>query len=933
MNYQKFIVSILAVLVLSLTSLQAQGSAPDQGNRVKINFGATPWLFSRGDPVNAQAVNFNDAAWTTVGIPHTWNENDIYVNTAAGGPAPNMGGLSWYRKHFTLDQSYSNRKIFVEFEASHIGMQVYINGTLIPGNSQRNPNATHVVGFLPVIVDLTPDVVFGGADNVLAVRIGDGGPFFSNPTFSYDFRFGQGCYGLWRPVWMHITDKLYIPANVYSVVNNWGTCVGATSASDASATVRVMTHVQNEYTTAQNATLTTEIVDASNAIVSTQTSTQSIAAGASYVFDQAHTVSSPHLWYPAASTYGGPYMYKVYHIVKVGGTTVDAFESPLGIRTVTWDNNGTPVINGHAHYMWGVGSRYDYPALATAVPEEQQWRDAKICSQYGGRLWRPGHSTGSPELAAACDAYGIMLMQPSGELEGNFATAQITAGPDTMYKRILKSECHRDMIVRDRNHPSILSWEVSNGPIDKTFEQYLRDSIQKVWDPISYHPMSDRGYGQAATNDIAEVWSCSGLGCGIGFKNGNAATPIWGAEEWDYTHRCYRWDYDNELSFAQVFVQNWYGYQQAKCFGLAHWYFSETPGEDGLGRGFQEAMFDHNRIPKMLAKIYQANWMPFSVKPVVSLANHWNRSGAVQVNAYSNCPKVRLSINGTQQGNPVVPEVGGAMPSQCQWNVTFAAGTLLAEGLDSSGNVVCSDKKVTAGNPDHILLTVEPPLVKPDGTTFQITANGSDAAFILATVVDAQGNWCPTDSHNITFAVSGPGTYRGGADGDVKPGAITVHAPGDPELSAQGGMCKVAVLSTFATGTVTVTATSPGLGQGTASYSVVAPVIQVPIFETPVGALLRVPAQRTLPSCRIEGNGRMIRYFISQSSFVWVEILGANGRIVEKIPGSRCEAGWHSIPLSDQSHAGAVWNNGVYFVRLTAEGSQTAVKRVVLMGN
>ncbi len=218
--------------------------------------------------------------------------------------------------------------------------------------------------------------------------------------------------------------------------------------------------------------------------------------------------------------------------------------------------------------------------------------------------------------------------------------------------------------------------------------------------------------------------------------------------------------------------------------------------------------------------------------------------------------------------------------------------------------------------------------MKPDGTAFQITANGSDAAFILATVVDALGNWCPTDSHYITFAVSGPGTYRGGADGDVKAGAITVHAPGDPELSAQGGMCKVAVLSTFTTGTVTVTATSPGLVQGTASYNVVAPVIQVPIFDTPVGTHLGLPTHMVRPECIIETDGRMIRYFISQPSFVSVEILGANGRIVKKISGSRCGAGWHPISLSDQSHS-----NGVYFVRLSAAGSQVAVKRVVLMRN
>ncbi len=187
-----------------------------------------------------------------------------------------------------------------------------------------------------------------------------------------------------------------------------------------------MTHVQNESGASQSVTLTTQVVDSSSTVVLTQTSAQTIDAGKDFVFDQTGTVNSPHLWYPAASTYGKPYLYKVYHIVKVNGATVDVFQSPLGIRTITWDNNGLPVINGHPHQLWGVGSRYDYPALATAVPEEQQWRDAKICAEYGGRLWRPGHSTGSPEFTAACDAYGIMLMQPSGDLEGNFSTAAVS---------------------------------------------------------------------------------------------------------------------------------------------------------------------------------------------------------------------------------------------------------------------------------------------------------------------------------------------------------------------------------------------------------------------------------------------------------------------------------------------------------------------------
>jgi hypothetical protein len=918
-----------------MTSLQAQ----DQGNRVKINLGATPWKFVKSDPPNAQSAGVNEGAWATVGLPHTWNENDIFINMPAGGPASNMGGIGWYRKHFTLDQKYADRKVFVEFEASHVGVQVYINEHMIKGNSKvntsgaANQNATHVVGFLPFIVDITPYVQFGGTDNIMAVRVSGSEGFYQFPTFSIDFRFGQGCYGLWRPVWMYICDKVYIPANIYSVVNNWGTYVATVSAGDASATVRVMTHVMNESGAAQTVTLVTQIVDAANGTVATQTGTQAIDAGKDFVFDQTHNVSGPHLWYPAASPFGTPYLYKVYHIVKINGATVDVARSPLGIRVVTWDNNGQPVFNGHVHELWGVGSRYDYPALATAVPEEQQWRDAKICSEYGGRLWRPGHSTGSPELTAACDAYGIMLMQPSGELEGNFSTAQIKAGPDTMYKRILKSEVHRDMIVRDRNNPSVLSWEVSNGPIDATFERYLKDSIEKVWDPVHTRPMSDRGGSEGLANKVAEIFSCSSRGCASGFHTSNPTSPIWGAEEWDYNTRFYRWDYANELTLASVFVNNWLQYQKAKVFGFAHWYFSETPGETGLGRGFQESMFDHNRIPKLLAKVYRANWVPFAFKPVVHLANHWNRSGSVQVNAFSNCPKVRLLINGQQQGNPVVPSAGGGiMPSQCQWNVGWASGTLTAQGLDASDKVVCADSLVTAGNPDHILLTVEPPLIKPDGTKFQITANGSDAAFILATVVDAQGNWCPTASDNITFAVTGPANYRGGADGDVKPGDYTVHAPGDHELSAQGGYCKIAVRTTFETGTVTVNATSPNLGPGTASYTVVPAVVEMPIFDGPVGARFGATTHGAVwPECRIESDGRTIRYFISQPMSVSVEILGANGRLVRKIPGSRRTAGWHPVSLADRSHAGAIRGNGVYFVRLSAEGRNLAVKRVLLL--
>ncbi|MFP3435146.1 hypothetical protein SB781_35885, partial [Paraburkholderia sp. SIMBA_061] len=86
---------------------------------------------------------------------------------------------------------------------------------------------------------------------------------------------------------------------------------------------------------------------------------------------------NPNLWYPNNSIYGKPYLYRVIHSVSIDGVVVDTTESPLGIRTITWDQN-FPIINGHPHYLWGASGRYDYPALGSAVPPELQWRDLNL---------------------------------------------------------------------------------------------------------------------------------------------------------------------------------------------------------------------------------------------------------------------------------------------------------------------------------------------------------------------------------------------------------------------------------------------------------------------------------------------------------------------------------------------------------------------------
>lgn len=848
-------------------SLFSAAQTLPNSNRVSINLGETPWLYlSNQDPTGAASVSYNDASWTKVGLPYSSEQLTTYINEQSGGGDGELGAnVLWYRKHFALDPQYAGRKVYVEFEGVHTGMQVYINGTLLPGNSQvsADSQATHVVGFIGALVDVTNFVHFDNTDNVLAVRAARNADWFEDPGFSGAFRFGQAMNGIFRPVRMFITDPVHIPRNTYSGygAGAWGTYVSTVSADDSTATVQVQTNVFNEGASDQDVTLTVQIVDASGNVVASSQDEKTIAAGTAGPVTSAQTptfndtlvVSNPTLWYPNNSIYGKPYLYKVFHIVSVNGTVVDAVQSPLGIRTITWDKN-FPYVNGKMHFLWGASGRYDYPALGSSVPEEQQWRDLRDLASSGGNLYRPGHSSPSPEFMDAADAYGIMVVDPSGDGENGFS-AECTAEPCD--RQTIKSELHRDLILRDRNHPSVLVWEANNGAMVEDFAQSLK-ALSLAWDPLTQHPQSDR------TPDPlnGDVLSCDGAGCEAANKENAtfAGKPFYGAEYWDsYGTLRYAWDY--ELAFAVPFIDDWRKGRAANAFGMAQWYFADTPGEiDNLVDGTQSAsvrslngsMTDINRFPRLLYSIYEAAWTPYAVKPVVALAHHWNRSGTVRVNAFSNCPSVRLLINGVAAGSDQVPNSWNSdsyasvtsnpaqedlqnsttMPMQVHWDVNWVAGTVTAACLDALGNVVATDQRTTAGSADHIVLEVVPNVVRPDGSSFATTANGSDATMVKASVVDANGVLVPSASNLITFAVSGPGTYVGGSQSLVTAGeALTYHSPGDPELQAEGGLQKIAIRSQFTAGTVTVTATSPGLGNGAASFAI-QPVTQTVAADT-----------------------------------------------------------------------------------------------------
>ena len=934
----------LAVCILAQSGW-AETYQGEPSNRIKINLGATPWKLIKSDAVGAQALAYNDAGGVDVGLPHCMGEDAMFGNTASGGGG-GPGGPYWYRKKFKLAPAFQGKKVFLEIEGAHLGCQVYFNETLLPTASAVNPQATHVVGFIGTINDVTSLAKFDGSDNIVAIRVGMGGGFFSDPGFATVFRFGQGCAGVFRPVWLHITDKVHVPSNTYSNLKQWGTYVGTTSvAADlSSAVVRLLTNVQNEDAASQTVTLTTKIVDASNNnVVFTQDATSAIAAGSSHVFDQTATIANPKLWWPNNSIYGKPNMHKVYHIVKVGGVTVDVFESPLGMRTITWDKD-FPYINGKKHLLYGGASRYDYPALGTGLPPGIEFRDAKLMADVGGNLWRPGHSSCSIGFVNACDAYGIMLINPSGEGEGAFGGSSPSDAKGT-----LKCELHRDMIIRDRNHPSLLAWEASNGDMAQAMADSLR-GLSKVWDSLSPRAQNVRGAPFIAGS--GDLHSCTLTGCDAQQKPFHPDWPWWGAEYWGRPSS--RFGYDFQIAFCAEFLRDWAGGIKNSCFGMVQWYFAETPGEvqsflegGGTARSFGSSMTDFNRIPKFLYYQYGVCWVPYSLQPRVAIANHWNRSGTVRVDVWSNCPKVRLSVNSTTIGEQVpngrlgatagindVSNTTTQLPYQCVFNnVAWQAGTLKAEGLDSSGNVVCTDQKITAGAPDHVVLSVDTNMQRPGNVKIPITANGTDVALIKATVVDANGNWCPTAGGVITWSVTGPATYRGGSDQFVGGSGSGWHAPGDPNLNIEGGMAMVAVRSQFTTGTVTVGATVTGVPNPSASVSYnITPVLDIVRTDTVPSTGIRImPEQRAVATVKLAMAGRVLKYYLNTTAVVGVDIMNANGRLVQRIPVAKQSAGWHPIGLNPAASQNKTQGSGVLLFRFNVDGRVMNVKQFVVI--
>ncbi len=817
MNRRTFLAGLSAAAALKGAPEPVSPSGP---RRVDFNDG---WRFFKGEVQGAADPDFSDTSWQELRLPHDWaiyEPFDKNLNPHTGAlPA---FGVAWYRKMFTVPASARGRHFTILFDGAMSNSRVWCNGNDLGGRPY---------GYSSFWFDLTPHLRFG-EPNVIAVRLA---------PEDHSSRWYPGA-GIYRNVWLEETGPVHVPV--------WGTYVTTPSVSEQSATVSVRTEVRNRRDSEARIILRSSVLDASGTQVATRDDTDFTLSSASVGGLKIDlTVPHPQLW-----DVDHPYLYSLISEVLDSGRTVDRYITPFGIRTIAFSNNRGFLLNGRYLKLHGVCNHHDLGALGAAVNRRAIERQLQILKQAGVNAIRTSHNPPSPELLDLCDQLGFLVMDEAFDC---WRVPKVPNGYSKYFDEWSERDV-RDMVRRDRNHPSIIMWSIGN----EVPEQSRPEGREEARRLVRFFHEEDPTRPTTSAFNIPEG----------AFKNGLA-------EEVDLVGINYRpWMYEQflkdhpdrillgsetascvssrgvyhlplvkyakhpslEISSYDIITASWaympdveFTYQDRlpTILGEFVWtgfdylgeptpYFDYHPGADNShdwpARSSYFGMIDLAGFPKDRYYLYQSVW---SKEPMVHLLPHWSWEGRegqpIPVMCYSNCDEVELFHNGKSLGRkrrladlvelPAGPNVSRQEKFFSEyrhlWQVAYMPGTLAAVGY-RSGKEAARAQVRTAGHPAKVKLT-------PDRRAIQ--ADGDDLSFITVRIEDKDGTLCPMAANLVRFRLDGPGTIAGVDNGDP----ATIEPFHTDYRNAFNGLALLIVRSRRGQrGTVRVTGAAEGLAEG-----------------------------------------------------------------------------------------------------------------------
>ncbi len=753
---------------VSYNSIAGFGQLAGSG-RLVWNFNPG-WRFCLGDVKGAEAISYDDSRWEVVSTPH-----NVKLEPAEASGGRNYQGKAWYRKHFTMPQETEGKNVTLHFEAI-MGKQVfYVNGKKVK---------EHFGGFLPVSISLTDCGLKPGDKAVVAVMTDnsdDGSYPPGKPQVALDFAYHGGIY---RDVWMIAKSKVAITDAIDAgKVAGGGVFVHYENITERSADVYVNTEVCNSNTSQSTVKVVNALVDADGKRVAYASSTVLLQSGEAKTVVQRFKVTKPHLWSPET-----PYLYKLQSRVVQGKHNLDGGITRVGIRSFEFKGKDGFWLNGKRYHQMIGGNRHqDFANVGNAMPNSQQWRDALRLRNAGFTIIRTAHYPQDPAFMDACDELGLFVIvaTPGWQYWNNAPEFAAMVQQNT-----------RDLIRRDRNHPSVLMWE----PIlNETHfpKQFSLDALQVTKEeyPYAYRPAAAADLNSAGVKDNYDL--VYGWPADEGKKN-PPKQCIFTREFGEYVDDWYAHNAMNRASRSwgerpmkvqaealSETVDLMY-HTKGQFIGGCLWHpfdhqrgYHPDPFWGGIYDAFRQKKYAYYMFRSQMPASFRSDVVESG--PMVYIMHEMSPSSEADVTVYSNCDSVRLSVyDGAKVLTLPVEHAEGHMPNKPVvfknvWHFMDARDysyrkkswqkvNMVAEGI-IGGKVVCSDKRMPSRRSTKLRLYADT-MGKP------LVADGSDFVVVVAEVTDDSGNVRRLAKEDVLFTVEGEGELIGDASNSGNPRTV-----------------------------------------------------------------------------------------------------------------------------------------------------------------
>ncbi len=812
MKYLYYILSFIVMFIFLASCNSGNEEEILALGKIKFNDG---WKFSLGNYTHAGEKFFDDSEWKEVRIPHDWS---IEGEISKENPSGRQGGFypcgtGYYQKNFEIEGNWKDKQVLIAFDGVMSNSEVWFNGNHLGDR----PN-----GYVGFTYDLTPFLTEG--QNFIAVKVDN-----SNQPNS---RWYTGS-GIYRNVWLHVKNKIAVAEN--------GIYVKAENITSRDADLNVETTINNQTLQNENISLTTMVVAPNGEKISENTVERVLGSKLLTKVIQHIEVPAPELW--STET---PVQYKLVTKLEKGTELLDHEETLFGIRDIRFEVETGFWLNDKNIKIKGVNNHHDGGPVGAAVPVDVLHRRLKLLKKMGCNAIRTAHNPEAPEFYDMCDSMGFLVMDEVFDewiASWPWVDYQNQGKVKYGYHQHFNNWAEKDLtdiILRDRNHPSIILWSVGNEIPDQCYAEgperltRLMRTVKKLDDtrPVTagccfIHLANATGF-----SSMLDVTGYNGGGGSVFYEKDKATYPnrkfiateiphsfqtrgvyktttemraphegipvkdLADEEVFPEFSKFYSSSYDN--SSVRISARDsWRRTDSLKYVaGEFRWTGFDYLGEAIKGwpsRFWNFGIIDLCGFPKDHYYLYQSQW---TTEPMVHILPHWTWPGKegviIPVWTYSNAEEVELLFNGESLGKK---SNNGKM--NLSWDVPYAPGTLKAIAT-SKGNVVAEQTVSTTSEPSGIEIIADKRFLKADGES---------CVHLEINVLDANGNFVPNANNLIEFEISGPVKNIGVDNGDP----LDLASTKIDQRKVFNGKCLLILQSQGASGEIIVEATSEGL--------------------------------------------------------------------------------------------------------------------------